>query len=472
MDAAWTGRVGLGLPLVLVFLLSLPAVTTRLYAADEIKYFAYLRSLWFDQDLSFENEYQYFYDRGVARAYGFHETFLELRTATGLRYNFGTIGSAMLWAPFYAVGDLTARGMRLVGSDVAVDGFSQPYLSAVAYGSAVYGFLAIAISLVVVRRLVGAGVAAGLLIWTGTPLLFYTYITPGMAHACSAFAVAVFVMVWLRVRRSWSLQGIAALGAVTALMAMVREQDLLLAIGPVVDFTWTAVAKVRASSDRIGAARSWFTAASVGSGVCASVYVPQAMSYIVLNGRLGPPDVVTGKLNWLSPHALQVLFSPEHGLFVWTPLLLVAAGGLLRMAWPARTGSTDGVDTRRIGLIVCLMVATQIYVTGSVDSWTSAGAFGQRRFVGLTVVWVVGLAAALQAVRGIALRRALLTVCALSVWWNLGLMAQFGAGTMNRQRLELGKNVYNTFIVFPRQLPQLAHRYLFDRESFYAAPRR
>ena len=465
-DAALTGRVGLGVPLVLVFLLSLPAVTTRLYAADEIQYFAYLRSLWFDQDLSFENEYQYFYDRGVARAHGFHETFLELRTATGLRYNFGTIGSALLWAPFYAVGDLTARGMRLVGSDVAVDGFSQPYLSAVTYGSAVYGFLAIAISMAVVRRLVDRGFAAGLVIWTGTPLLFYTHIAPGMAHACSAFAVAVFVVVWLRVRRSWSLQGIAALGAVTALMAMVREQDLLLAIGPVVDFTWTAIAKVRASSDRIGAARSWFTAASVGSGVCASVYAPQAMSYIVLNGRLGPPDVITGKLNWLAPHALQVLFSPEHGLFVWTPLLLVAAGGLLWMAWPARAGS---VDTRRIGLILCLMVMTQIYVTGSVDSWTSGGAFGQRRFVGLTIVWAVGLAAAFQAVRGVGIRRALWAVCTLSVWWNLGLMAQFGANLMDRQRLQLSRNAYNTFVVVPREAPRLAYRYLFDRSSFYRA---
>ena len=62
-----TGRAGVGLPLVLVFILSLPAVTQRLYAADEIEYFAYLRSLWFDQDLSFENEYQYFYDRNIAR---------------------------------------------------------------------------------------------------------------------------------------------------------------------------------------------------------------------------------------------------------------------------------------------------------------------------------------------------------------------------------------------------------------------
>ena len=56
---------------------------------------------------------------------------------------------------------------------------------------------------------------------------------------------------------------------------------------------------------------------------------------------------------------------------------------------------------------------------------------------------------------------------ALCVWWNLGLMAQFGTGTMNRQRLELGRNAWNTFVVLPQQAPELARRYLFDRASFY-----
>jgi hypothetical protein len=58
--------------LVCLFVLTLPAVTSRLYSSDEIQYFAYLRSLWFDRDLSFENEYQYFYDRGIARSPAFH----------------------------------------------------------------------------------------------------------------------------------------------------------------------------------------------------------------------------------------------------------------------------------------------------------------------------------------------------------------------------------------------------------------
>ena len=116
-------------------------MTPRIYSSDEIQYFAYLRSLWFDHDLSFENEYQYFYDRGIAQSDGFHETFLERTTETGRRINFGTIGCAILWSPFYLAGDVAARA-----TGAPVDGFSKPYVAAVAYGSAVYGFLALVLA--------------------------------------------------------------------------------------------------------------------------------------------------------------------------------------------------------------------------------------------------------------------------------------------------------------------------------------
>src|SRR5215813_4088101 len=102
--------------LVCLFLLSLPAVTPRIYSSDEVQYFAFLRSAAFDHDLSFDNEYRYFYDRGIARAYGFHHTFLELTTPTGLRNNFAPVGSAILWAPMYAVADLGVRLARASGS--------------------------------------------------------------------------------------------------------------------------------------------------------------------------------------------------------------------------------------------------------------------------------------------------------------------------------------------------------------------
>src|SRR5688572_21648659 len=206
--------------LIVVFLLSLPAVTVRFYASDEIEYFAYLRSMWFDGDLSFDNEYRYFYDRGVARGWRFKETFLDGATATGLRFNFAPVGSAILWSPFYVLTDAGVRVARAAGVDVAADGYSTPYIASVVYASAVYGFLALVLSAYAASRMVGdatAAAAAALAVWLGTPILFYMYLAPGFSHACSAFAVAAFVVIWLHVRREWSLKGVVALGAAAAL---------------------------------------------------------------------------------------------------------------------------------------------------------------------------------------------------------------------------------------------------------------
>jgi hypothetical protein len=449
--------------LLAVFVLSLPAVTPRLYAADEIEYFAFLRSLWFDHDLSFDNEYRYFYDRGIARAYGFHHTFLELTSETGHRLNFGTIGPAFLWAPMYGIADVYVRMARARGATIPADGFSRPYLAAVAYGSAVYGFLAVLLSANLARRLTGNGDLASAVVWIGTPLLFYTHLAPGMAHACSAFAVAAFVVAWISVRERWSMRGVVGLGALAALMTMVREQDAFCVLGVVVDFAWGLLDEWRGRRVHDVAAR--LRSAAGGAAAFAVCMLPQAWAYMVLNGHLGPSSIVSNKMQWLAPHALQVLFSPEHGLFVWTPLAFVCVVGLLLAL---RRSNAAALDSDRRRIVICLLVifAAQVYVTGSVGTWTVAGSFGQRRFVALSVVFIIGLALWLRTVGG-GRRLALWAAIVVSTWWNLGLMAQFGAGLMDRQRLEPARNAYNTFIVVPKMLPGLAYRYVFDRSSFF-----
>ena len=114
-----------------------------------------------------------------------------------------------------------------------------------------------------------------------------------------------------------------------------------------------------------------------------------------------------------------------------------------------------------------LMLALQVYVIGSVESWTVSGAFGQRRFVSATILLVVGLAALFARVPAGAGRYAMAAAGALAIWWNLGLMALFGAGLMDRQRLHLRQNAYDVFLTLPREGPALAHRYFTDRDSFY-----
>jgi hypothetical protein len=443
--------------LVCLFLLSLPAVTTRIYSSDEIQYFAYLRSIWFDRDLSFENEYRHFYDRGIAKSAGFHETFLEGTTDTGRRINFGTVGCAILWAPFYAVGDVVAR---ISGAEV--NGFSTPYVAAVAYGSAVYGFLALVLAVLAARRLGYNAFTAAVAIWLGTPLLFYMYVAPPFSHACSAFGVALFTYVWIRVRADWSVRDFAALGAAAALMAMVREQDIFFAAGPALDFVWSRVrgdGPVRRSLGEGGGSEAGGWIGVVAAVVSfAAVFTPQMATYLILNGHLGPHSSVGRKMNWLSPHALEVLFSPQHGFFVWTPLALIAILGLGVAAFSQKD---------RIWLCLLLMVALQIYVGGSVESWTVAGAYGQRRFIALTAAMVMGFTALQYGLKSSATSRALMAIAALAVYWNLALIAEFSIGLMDRQRLEPRKNAYDAFVTLPRQAPSLAYRYLVDRPSFY-----
>jgi hypothetical protein len=189
---------------------------------------------------------------------------------------------------------------------------------------------------------------------------------------------------------------------------------------------------------------------------------------------------------------MQVLLSPEHGFFFWTPLAALSIAGLIVMAVGRvrlkpdttagaaapepdvnghRSAVSSGIpdsDCRRIGLCMLLMFGLQVYISGAVESWTVAGAFGQRRFVATTILLVIGLAALQSAIRLRAARLALNGVIAICVWWNIALMAEFGTSMMNRQRLEMRRNAYDAFVTLPRTAPGLVYRYFVARRSFYA----
>lgn len=468
---------------VLVFVISLPAVTTRINASDEIQFFAWLHSWTFDRDIDFDNEYRYFFEAGPGRNPGFVDTFLEGTNEAGRRPNFAPIGSAMLWMPFYAAGHLAAG---LAG--VATDGFSPPYIAAVSYGSAVYGMLAVLLSAAIARRLLGrGGLAAALLVWLGTPLLFYMYVAPGFAHACSAFAVALFIRVWLHVRERWSIAGVVALGLSAALLPMVREQDAFFVVGPAIDFGRWGWRQLTKQGVGLGVrhARRVVLLATVGLVTGIAAYTPQLASYLALNGHPRPTEAVARKMSWTSPHFFEVLLSLEHGLFLWTPLALVAAGGLVWLclgtghraqAMPSRStpgaGGRPHPDLVWIAGLMLLMGVLQVYVSGSVESWTVAGAFGQRRFVALTPLLTVGLAALWPPPGARAIHRgAVVGVAMVLLWWNLGLMAQFGLHLMDRQRLSLPDNARMTFVELPAMAPSILVRYFTDRDSLYGLPR-
>ncbi len=48
--------------ITVAFLLCMPLLTPRIYAVDSVEYYVYIRSLFFDGDLDFTNEYTRFHE--------------------------------------------------------------------------------------------------------------------------------------------------------------------------------------------------------------------------------------------------------------------------------------------------------------------------------------------------------------------------------------------------------------------------
>jgi len=441
--------------LIALFVLMLPFVGRKIRGADEIQYFSHLRSMVFDQDLDFANEYQYFYDRDPEGLRGgFKETYLDRREVlTQRNINFTPIGCAVLWSPFYLLAHAGVLAARSLGSGVAADGFSTPYVAAVGYASALYAFVGLLLTHSALRRWADmadtAATAAVAALWWGTPLLYYMTIAPAFSHATSMMTVGLVVWLSLRAwsRDTWTWRETVVIGLAGGVAALVYEKELLyLSVPGLLLAAWALKT------------RRWAEAATsaVAMGATAVlILVPQILAYRTLNGTFGPSPLVRRKMDYACPHCFEVLVDPGRGLFLWAPLVLVALVGLV-VFW----------NRRRDALASALLAAfvLQIWICGSVQSWHLAGAFGSRRFVSSAVVLAFGLATLVGWARARVGRAVTYAALLLFVWWNVSLMVQFGLRLMDRQRLEWPQVAKNQVIEVPRHLFRAVWLYFADPE--------
>ncbi len=387
---------------VYVVTIPLPRSDGMLIGSDGIAYYMYVRSLVFDHDLSFADEYARLYpDIDVT----------SLRTATGLTSNQYAIGPGILWAPFFVVGHLVAMGLRQVGFPVGVDGYSYPYQAAVCLGSMVYGFFGIVLIYQTIKRFYPrTALAASLLIWLATNVIYYLLAEPSMAHMCSLFAVALLVNVWVSSRPEFSMRNCFVIGLAGGLVGIVRQPDATLLALPVVDCL-LGRGGVLPRVKRIAAVVVGF----------ALIFWIQMMAWQVLNGNplsSGYFRDSTQRFFWLSPHLVEVLFSTEHGLFLWHPILLFAVAGLFYL----------GQSQPRLAVLFGAGILLQAYLIAAWWWWSQAYSFGGRMFIASLPMFAVGLAAVLQW----ALEQGASLLCWVTglglVFWNALFFLQYRLG--------------------------------------------
>ena len=436
--------------LCVVAVMVLPLFTPRVYASDEIKYFATLRSLYFDRDLHYENEYAYFVNRDPVAHSGMR-TFMEEPTPTGYRLNDAPIGTSLLWAPFYVAADAAVVVSRALGATVPRDGYAWPYVWAVCVGSLSWGMMGLLLVYRLCREFASqrATVLGVTGIWLASPIVFYLYITPAMSHASSFFTVALFLLVWHRGRRRREAKGWMVLGLVAGLMVLVRELNWLFLFVPVVDEVLSA------GRTRVLVAR-WRCYVSFAVALLFAV-APQFYVYRILNGSFGPTPFVVEKFSIFPVNAVEVLFSGFHGLFSWHPVTLLGVVGLA-VLWRR--------DRKIAGLLASVFVL-QVLVVGAYDSWWGGASFGARRFINCSPIFALGLVAGVDTLRGWVLRVAGIGLFSLVIW-NFGLAMQYSIGLIPRDApVSMRQIARNQFIEVPPRISEITSRFIFDRSSLY-----
>jgi hypothetical protein len=406
---------------LLALLLGGPALAVQLLAppprldADAVEYYSHLRSLYFDRDVDFANEFAHF---GILTRWDKSQP-----TVTGHRRTVFSVGPALLWMPFYAAGDLVARARGGVQ-----DGYSPAHVRAVCLGSLFYGVL----GLLLVHRVLEERFAPPVPFWTtlllgyATFLFWYMAYEPVMSHAPSFFLAALALRVWWRRGAGLAPGRAAILGLVIGLATVVRWQNALLLVLPAATLV----------VERARPARAAASAAAL-LGVFALALVPQLLVFKAIFGTylLGHPAQGRDFLHLTRPALLDTFFSSRHGLLFWTPVLwagFLGLAGLFAKDWRTK-GWLD--KDRRTALLLALPILVMSYINTSSGDWWAGGSYSNRRFDSVLPFLALGLGATLAGLRRLAARRPSLVLAgggAALVLWNALFMEQYRRGAIPR----------------------------------------
>jgi hypothetical protein len=451
--------------LLLLFLLSL-ALLNPWVRGDGIGYYAFVRAPLIEHNLNFEHDY-------IAGNTGFREARLDengrpksiFRTPTGHLENHFTVGPAILWTPFLLLAHAGVLLARAAGSPVSADGFSEPYRIAMALGTALYGFLALLLSFRLARQYAGSRWAwiATFAIWWASSLPVYMYFNPSWSHAHSAFAVALLVWYWHRTREQRTWLQWCALAVIAGLMLNVYYANVALLTVLVVEAVRQYSDAFRQPSPNSTSASQLFARHCAFLAISAICLLPTFITrYIVYGHPLATGYGSVKYWSWRSPFFFAVLFSSEHGLFSWTPLLLLATAGLVLFEWrEPRVGAP----------LLAATLAFYVFIACYPD-WAGISSYGNRFFVSLTPLFVLGLAVLLERAAATLFRNQRAAVATLSavlagfILWNAAFMFQWGEHLIPaRGPISWGQMIHNQFFVVPRQLTANLQNYLFHRHD-------
>jgi hypothetical protein len=375
----------------------------RILRGDSVYYYVYLRSVLHDHDLRFANDFG-----GIIGPVESPRKEGPPFARPGYTPNPMSLGPALIWAPMHLLAAAFVFLAGSIGFHYPLDGFGGLFQAAAGWTGVLAATLGAYFTylLCALRYDREVALAATITVWLSSSAIYYTVISPTYSHACSMFVVSGFFFLWAAGLGNMSWTRFASLGALGGVCALVRFQDAVLLVAPLLEAASHFGKERSAKAFRVATSR-----AAICITAAAVVFSPQCLAWAVIYGRPFLVPQGTDFMRWSAPYVWPVLFSDWRGLFTVTPVIAVSMCG---MAWLWR-------DWPQLAPGVTAAFVLSVYANSSIVQWWAGESFGARRFVSCFPLFTLGVAAIFTRLRP----RAIVAIASLLVVSNGLLLLQY-----------------------------------------------
>ncbi len=283
-----------------------------------------------------------------------------------------TFGTALLMAPFFICGHLTA-----ILSGFPSNGFSMPYTYAIALCGLFYGLL----GLWFIYKIARSYDASPLLSWLislillfATNLYQYVVIQPAMSHVYSFTTIAAVVWLIRKDIRTPDEKHIWLIALLTGLIVSIRPFNIVFLLA--FPFLFGSFEKLGEIVKRLLKPSAFWKAGLAGAffPVVMMIVWELQTGYKIFYGYKGEGFL------WDSPAIISFLFSFRKGWFIYTPIALTLFLGLFSMA--KRHEYYNLISFSAFLILI-------IYMMSSWWSWWYGDGFGMRAMIDFYPVLII-----------------------------------------------------------------------------------
>lgn len=235
-------------------------------------------------------------------------------------------------------------------------------------------------------------------ILVGTFAIQYLAIEPSMSHANDFFIITLFFYYFhkyfiLTDNRTPYVNWIL-FGLICGLMVIVRPQNLVLLILPMINYLSTLI-KRKESLLLIAKMESINLCLFCISFL--SSMLPLLLSWKILYGSFITIPQGRNFLHFSSPQIVPLLFSFNHGLLTSSPILFFSLFGFILLSGNYKKDKLSA--NKKLLVFLSLAFLLQLYMNSIAADWWAGESFGARRFTGLLLIFILGLAYFIEYIR-------------------------------------------------------------------------